>query len=165
MTVQGKPRIGIEFDLGGLADLHLGQIGFLEIRLDIALTAGDNSHHWQPADQLLASKQAISLRNAPGHRRPDDCPCKVEFGCSPLRLRGSYSWQHAGNLRPGSKLGPRLGLLCLIESQLFPRLRNLMLGRLVRCFGCEAADPQSALALKVGLSKPDVLTRGGNICT
>ena len=59
MALELQPRIGVEADFGGLADAHVGKVGFLEIGLDIGVQRIDERHRGEPCDHHLAELQHI----------------------------------------------------------------------------------------------------------
>ena len=163
VPLQFNPRIGIEFDRSRLPDLHFGQIGFLEIRFDIAVRIGNDRYHRQAGYQFLTWQEPVGLGNPTRDWRPDDRARKIKLCSLPLGLSCGDRRQHAGNLSSCCQLGARFDLLGLSQLQALFRLGKLVLRGLERCLGGEAALPQRALALVICLCKTDILARSRNI--
>ena len=69
MASELEAGIGIEMHFCRLANLHVCQVGFLEVGFDIAGAIPDKRKDGQPLNDLLAKLQAIGLSDAPGRRR------------------------------------------------------------------------------------------------
>ena len=91
-----RPGIGVELDLGGLADRHLGEVAFLEIGFDPGLAVADNRQHGEPGDRDLADQQAVGLGDDADRRRADHVCARSSRALSTAARAGAI----AGWFRP-----------------------------------------------------------------
>src|SRR3546814_7561838 len=87
MTAHRQPRIGVEADLGALADAHVGEVGFLEIGLDPRMRGVDQCDGGQSRDHHLANLQPVRLRDASRTRRADGGAIEIDLRLRPLDAR------------------------------------------------------------------------------
>ena len=162
MALQLHVGIGVEFDVGGLSGAHVGELGFLEVRVDIGAMDAHERKHRHVLDHLLPGcrrSASATRRLSERARRSAEIELRgfvLGLGCGDLRVL-------AGNGGAVSQLCLRLRLARLAALSSACRLLHRVLCRVVRGFGGEALLPQLLLTLEIALCEGDVLARLGDV--
>ena len=105
MAADVAARIGVDLDLGGLADIHVGEVGFLVIGLDIGGRAAHDGHHRHAGDHGGADLEPVGLADRAVGGRAHLGAGEVEQGLlagDPRGLqRGLVGGAAAAQRRPG----------------------------------------------------------------
>ena len=83
-------RIGVERDVGRLAGPQMGQLGFLEVRLDPGIAGLDEAEQWRAGGDELADLERRGLGDDAVGRRPHRGLRQIVGRLVARRLRGKH---------------------------------------------------------------------------